>query len=49
MDIFNKIPSNTNIVLVHGPVLGLGDKTTTNQHVGSLELYLQLNRLKELK
>lgn len=35
---WNKIPNDTDILVTHGPPLGIGDKTTTNIHCGCAEL-----------
>ena len=52
-DIWDQIPTNTNIVITHGPAYGIADKVLNhegrNPHVGSQSLRLKLQKLKKLK
>jgi len=43
---WEKIPSNTDILITHGPPLGIGDITTEGIHVGCTDL---LHRVEELE
>lgn len=43
---WNKIPQDTDILITHGPVFGILDKTTRNEHVGCKDL---LNKVEEIK
>lgn len=43
---WNKIPANTDILITHGPVLGILDKTTRNESVGCEDL---LKKVEEIK
>lgn len=38
LDIWNKIPDDTDILVTHGPPLGFGDLTAARNHVGCCEL-----------
>lgn len=54
VDIWRRIPSDTQILLVHGPPLGIGDQIIGNisgdpLHVGSLSLRERLAQLSSLK
>jgi Icc-related predicted phosphoesterase len=43
---WDKIPQNTDILITHGPVFGILDKTSRNEHVGCQDL---LNKVEEIK
>lgn len=43
------IPENTNILITHGPVYGILDKTTTQLNVGCEDLLTKIKTLSELK
>ena len=43
---WNKIPQDTDILITHGPVFGILDKTSRNENVGCKDL---LNKIEEIK
>jgi Icc-related predicted phosphoesterase len=43
---WDKIPSDTDVLITHGPPFGILDKTVDNEKVGCEELLLAVNRIK---
>lgn len=44
-DVYEKIPEDTDILITHGPPLGILDKTFFGTHVGSESLFERVNQL----